>query len=580
MFQYIINIYSLNSLLKTKKEFHWVVLLIILNTCLETFGIALLLPFINLIITNQLSINFENFFNSYIQYLPQLYIFDLSFKENIYFTLIILLIIAFTLRFSFSLFFLHQNNLFVSNIEKKISSKVFINYLNQNYEFFLKKSSSIFMKNIVNNCSQMGSSIYSLIILISEIFILFSLTLIMLVTSLSLSLISIFFLLTLIIIFYFFTSKNIKKYGYDNNRLLGERGILLKDIFVGIKEVIIFNSKNFFLNAFNNLNYKLIDNIQKTSFLQSLFRPIIEYFVIIIIFSFIIYNLFTSENYSQTLSSVIFVVLIIIRLLPSLSKILFHFHNIRSKMGGCKVVLYSLKLKDNSFLYKNKIKLFKKIQFKHLNFFYNDKKKFNIKNLNFNICKGDYLFLKGASGSGKSTLLNIICGLLKPHSGKIFLDKKHVTDDYLVNIFSYVSQNIYLIDGSIKNNICFGGQKFNLNKFKKCLQICELDQFINSLTNKEDELIGENGLKISGGQKQRIAIARALYSLQDNILVLDEATNALDKITEKKIFINIKKNYPNTTLIVASHNQYLQKIFNKVLDFKNKKIIFKKNQIN
>ena len=576
MLKYIVNIYSLNTSLQTKRGFYWLVLLIIINTLLETFSIALLLPFINIIITDQLSINFEKFYNSYNTYFAQLYTFDLFHKEKIYLILIILLIIFFTLRFIFSLFFLHQNNLFVSSIEKKISSRVFVNYLSQNYEFFLKKNSSIFMKNIVNNCSQMGSSIYSLIILISEIFILTSLTLIIFISNLILSLISVSFLLILIITFYFFTNKNIKKYSYENNKLLSQRGILLKDTFLGIKEIIIFNSKNFFLNSFNNLNYKLINNIRKTSFLQSLFRPTIEYFVILIIFLFVIYNLFNSEYYAQTLSSVIFVVLIIIRLLPSLSKILFHFHNIRSKMGGGQVVLSSLKLKDNLRLFQNYKKFHKKIEFKNLNFSYNDNKKFNIKNVNFDICKGDYLFLKGISGSGKSTLLDIMCGLLKPLSGKIILDKKDITNDNLSNIFRYVSQNTYLIDGSIKSNICFAGQKFHLKKFKKCLRICELDQFINSLFNKEEELLGENGLAVSGGQKQRIAIARALYSLKDNILVLDEATNALDETTENKIFLNIKNNYPNMTLIVASHNQYLQKIFNKVLEFKNNRIVLNK----
>ena len=138
----------------------------------------------------------------------------------------------------------------------------------------------------------------------------------------------------------------------------------------------------------------------------------------------------------------------------------------------------------------------------------------------------------------------------------------------------YVPQSIYLVDDTIKNNIILGEDEkdFDKNRFFESLKAAELSDFINNLTNKENSLIGEFGSKISGGQKQRIGIARALYK-KSEIMILDEATNALDKNTETKVYQNLGKELNKTFLII--HHESISKSFNaRILEIKDKKAKF------
>ena len=153
----------------------------------------------------------------------------------------------------------------------------------------------------------------------------------------------------------------------------------------------------------------------------------------------------------------------------------------------------------------------------------------------------------GESGSGKSTFVNLISGLIKCNSGNIKIDKKNLKEKNIKDFqkkIGYVPQQTFLLDDSIRNNIAFGINKDNYNDddMYKILNIVELNQFVISLKDKLETIVGERGTKLSGGQIQRIGIARALF-INPELLILDEATNALDLDTEKKLLRNIKLNF-------------------------------------
>ena len=180
---------------------------------------------------------------------------------------------------------------------------------------------------------------------------------------------------------------------------------------------------------------------------------------------------------------------------------------------------------------------------------------------------GDRIHLKGVTGSGKSTLIDLLLGLQKTTSGEIKVDKKALSSlgGSWFNNISYVPQSIYLFDDNIKKNITLS-EKVEIDEehFSKCVEAAELKNFISKLPNKENTQIGEVGSKISGGQKQRIGIARALYK-KSEIIILDEATNAVDDITEKKIYLNLNS-FKNKTFIVINHREIPEELnFNKYL---------------
>lgn len=166
--------------------------------------------------------------------------------------------------------------------------------------------------------------------------------------------------------------------------------------------------------------------------------------------------------------------------------------------------------------------------------------------------------LVGESGAGKTTLANVICGLIMPQEGEIIFDDNKSISQYNINSYrnlvGYITQESVIFDDTLYNNITFWKQKNaeNLEKFWNTIEMSSLKNFVESLENKEDAPLGNNGILISGGQKQRISIARELYK-DSELLIMDEATSALDSETEKIIKDNIETLHGKYTMIIIAH---------------------------
>src|SRR5690554_5091930 len=163
----------------------------------------------------------------------------------------------------------------------------------------------------------------------------------------------------------------------------------------------------------------------------------------------------------------------------------------------------------------------------------------------------------GESGSGKTTLVNLISGLLKPNKGQVKIDGTNLDElkksSYQSRI-GYIAQEPVIFNDTIFNNVTFWAEptEENKTKFYEAITKASIAEFIGTLKNKENTLLGNNGINLSGGQKQRISIARELYKDID-ILILDEATSALDSETEKEIQTNIDALKGNYTILIIAH---------------------------
>ena len=211
---------------------------------------------------------------------------------------------------------------------------------------------------------------------------------------------------------------------------------------------------------------------------------------------------------------------------------------------------------------------------KNLSFWY-DKNKIIINKLNYKIKLNGVIRIVGNSGSGKSTLIDLIAGFLNPTAGEILLDNKSINKDKAKleswrNLLGYVPQSINILDETIEKNIALGRNisEIDAEKINKILKICALEEFIKSKKQGLQTILGEKGSKISGGQKQRIGVARALY-FDPKVLILDEATNALDEKSEE-ILINNLISYKNLKcIILITHKNKFIKKFNQILKIKN-----------
>ena len=359
-----------------------------------------------------------------------------------------------------------------------------------------------------------------------------------------------------------FTKKQLNIWGKNSQKYEGQRTKHFFQTFNAIKEIKIFNKENFFLEQSQKFNDYFFDSNKKEIFVRTLPRILLELTLILGLSFFLIFIISKKSNFQELLPSIVLFGAAGYRMLPSINRILTSLQKLRFAAPVIENINNQLKEKSKTInLIENlsNSNFQSEIRFENVCFTYPGTIKKIFDDLNISIKKKESIGLMGESGSGKSTFVNLISGLIKCNSGNIKIDKKNL-EEININDFQkkigYVPQQTFLLDDSIRNNIAFGINKDNYNDddMYKILNIVELNQFVISLKDKLETIVGERGTKLSGGQIQRIGIARALF-INPELLILDEATNALDLDTEKKLLRNIKLNFKNLSKIVVAHRQ-------------------------
>ncbi len=215
-----------------------------------------------------------------------------------------------------------------------------------------------------------------------------------------------------------------------------------------------------------------------------------------------------------------------------------------------------LDLKDDSALYdgKNVKEILGNIKFEDVTYGYGDSTKKVIENLSFEIKKNSSVALVGESGSGKSTIIKLIMGLIKYDDGKIFVDGEELKEINLTSFYdsvTYIAQEAPIFDGTLRENLVFDKQIPDF-EIEKVLKLVCLDKFYERLEKGLDTELGEKGIKMSGGERQRVALARLFFD-DSRIIILDEATSAMDNITEREVMENIVSKLKDKTLIIIAH---------------------------
>ena len=207
---------------------------------------------------------------------------------------------------------------------------------------------------------------------------------------------------------------------------------------------------------------------------------------------------------------------------------------------------------------KEKLSVTKEIVLEGVSYKYPNTDKWILKDANVTIPVGQAVGIVGTTGAGKSTIVDVLLGMLVMQEGKITADGRDVFDKnnyrkWLKNI-GYIPQNIFMLDDSIRKNVAFGipDDEIDDNRVWEVLKEAQLDDFVRSLPEGLDSSVGERGIRVSGGQRQRLSIARALYE-EPEVLIMDEATAALDNDTEKAIMDSINRLHGSKTLIIIAH---------------------------
>jgi ABC-type multidrug transport system fused ATPase/permease subunit len=323
--------------------------------------------------------------------------------------------------------------------------------------------------------------------------------------------------------------------------------------------------------------------------IQKIPRLLLETMFIFLIVIFIFFSFQNLEDIKNFLPYLIFLTVSAVRLISIFSNITVTISTLRFLGPIVETIINNLELnkknnKDLINVEKNypmindKNFILKNIVIKDLDFKYQSNHDCILKAINLKFEKNKIYCFVGETGCGKSTLMDIIMGLLTPTSGKIFINDNIEliqNDESWFEQVSYVPQETFLINDTLKNNICFAENNDEISKenFSKAISLSCLDVVNNELNKNGDFNVGDRGIKISGGQRQRVGIARALYN-EKPFLGLDEATSALDINTESQILQNLHDIKKNKILIIVAHRRGVIKNCDEVISLKNGNVDF------
>lgn len=448
----------------------------------------------------------------------------------------------------------------------KFSKELMNNYLCKGYLFHLEQNSSTLLRN-VNSGGQIiyTDMLISTFTLLTELITAFSIWLMLVIvdafTAVLIAAIMGAIMYSIIRAF----RRSIAKQAIIQNEFAAQ---YIKGVNQGlgaIKETKVMRKEKYFLEKFSRSYRQYGEANRKYIFINQLPRMIIETMVVIGLLLMIMLKLAMGSAPGDIVSLLGVLALAAFRLMPSANRIVnlfntikFHqplFYELYPELMDIKERQESRK--ESYYLsVQPKLKFEKSIQVNKLRFAYPEGREDVLRDVSFSISKGDFAGIIGPSGAGKTTFVDILLGLLKPSDGNIKVDGQNIFDNirsWQANL-AYVPQSIYLIDGSVKENIALGVAPENIDNalIEKSLHMAELYDFVLDLPEGMETRVGERGVKLSGGQRQRIGIARALYQ-QPEVLILDEATSALDNDTEKSITDTILKLKGQITIIAIAH---------------------------
>lgn len=543
-----------------------ILLCVFIGGCLEVLGIGVVLPYLALLINPQKISSIPMLQTSY-QFLADHQVIRDSSGFFIVLTLVI--IAVYWLKNAFLVFNQRFQTRFTYGLYKKLSTQLFRHYLHEDYQSHLNKNTSVLIRNI-NNLSfdLITAFLLPMLMLISEAVIVVLLVAFLLIMN-PLATLYVFALLGGIVLIIFL---KIRKTLQQAGQAVGElQAVSTKQVLQGLgsfKTTTLLHKQEFFVAEFGEAVSQISKHRSYFDVMQNLPRFFMETAVVTVMLSLAIAMLYMGTPSGELILMLSVFGMAGIRLLPSMNRMLNALSSIKwsqAMMGELLVDLQKIRLSPvTSHLPQHSPNLpdlpntafnFHTLQLVHINFAYENGIKV-LNDIGVSIRAGQSVGFVGHSGSGKSTLIDLILGLLPPQSGQITVNEQPLAEilpAWQASI-GYIPQDIYLSDETIRANIAFGVQASQIDdhQLAHALITAQLDSLIGDLPEGLDTIIGERGVKLSGGQRQRIGIARALYH-NPQILVMDEATAALDNITERAFMAAVNGLKGQKTLIMIAH---------------------------
>ncbi len=457
---------------------------------------------------------------------------------------------------------------------QKISMKLHEVLIKEELERHNKRSVVQAIVTVQSDAVNCINIIITAITICSNVFVICGFAVVLICTSKWIGVISCISLIIFMLGFYFFYRNTIIAYGNDCRECRIKVNAQTAVAYGAFREIKIDNNVDYIIERYREISSRYEQVQSKFKYKNSKIGILLQNMILTMLFAGLSFFLVRGDNLSLVLGLMLSYITAFLRMIPEVYGILSGINDIEFLRKSYEVVKEDFtqyhEIKKTEEMFENrrqkKLTLQQGIRVRDLTFCYNEYSKI-FEKISMDIPAGCSVAVTGISGAGKTTFLDLILGLLKPQAGSVMYDDYDIVSQTdgegscranLGEIISYIPQVIYLNGETIRNNVAFFEKDSEIDdsRIEEVLKCAQIWEDILKLPDGVNTLIGENGTTLSGGQRQRIALARALYK-DFELLVMDEATAALDMETEKAVIDSIRKVKKNKTILMVTHHMSL-----------------------
>lgn len=547
---------------KQRLQYAGLFILQLVETMLDFFGVALILPFVNLMV------NAEQMQASWWYQLVAKVIGTADMTSTLLF-LTILMAVVYLVKNGFILFLTWLRISFIGKSKIRMGARMITCYMHKPYTFHLQRNTSEIIRNINGDVNGAFTVISSMFALVSDALIVISLTTYLFAVDFQMTVGLLIALAICSAVYFLIVRKKIRTIGQENRKVTAKMYKAIQQAMGGIKEVKIMGREKFFADVYKQSGIESVELSKRYNIIGAIPGRLIETLCMFAILTIVAIKIINGEDLSQIVPNLSAFAIAAIRLMPRANSVNGHINSITFNKPSLEALYEDLTESDREEAERLKEIEEKKKQNRTVNigeernifaksitYTYPNKTEPVLKDVNVTVNAGESVGVVGVTGAGKTTLVDIILGLLKPQEGTVCYGALDIHEDYAEwqKHIGYIPQFIYLVDDTIRNNVALGVEEDRIDEAAvwRALENAQLADFVRSLDDGLDTVIGERGIRISGGQRQRIGIARALY-YDPEILFFDEATSSLDNETERAVMKSINALGAQKTMIIVAH---------------------------
>jgi len=525
--------------------------LMLIGMVLETFGIALVMPTLDLMTSDDLAA-------TYPALAPWLAILGHPTQRQLVVAGMLAFVGIIGVKVLVLGFLAWRQARFSFGLQAHLSERLFTGYLRQPWTFHLQRNSAQLIRNATREVSLCTDATLSLISLVTECLVVVGVSALLLIIEPVGAAVVVTTLGLAAWAFQRFTRAKLMRWGQARQQHEGLRIQHLQQGLGGAKDVKLLGREADFLAQYRIHNQGAARVFERVNTVQQFPRLWLELLAVIGLASLVTIMIGQGKPLDALLPTLGVFAVAAFRLMPSMSRIMGAAQSMRYSMAAIDTMYEELILLQGPGISRGErlLPFDSELRLEQVGFRYPGAPAAALEAISLKIPKGCSVGIVGGSGAGKSTLADVVLGLLTPASGRVLVDGADIQTNLRgwQDQIGYVPQTVFLTDDTLRRNVAFGLPDDQIDDVavQRAVSAAQLDEFTGDLPEGLDTMVGERGVKLSGGQRQRVGIARALYH-DPGVLVLDEATSSLDTVTEKGVMAAVNALHGVKTILIIAH---------------------------